>query len=375
MTVFVFLKKVIRRAFRCFYNFIHLFGTRYKKKKKQIKEHSNDWVPLTFKEKLMLPMRDRPLFTILKNLCEMDETNIKYFISETTFESDILPKLNAINHPVRGGGVSYCSVFHDKNYFELFMPEFKMPETLIHKLRGIFYDNDFNVIDENKALSILNGHDKVVFKQSRDSGGGDGVALVGKEDYRKVLSSFSGNYIVQKLVKQCSEFARYNESSVNICRLNTLLWKGEFFLLSQNLRVGAPGSFCDHTGYNNKNPYQIPINPDGTFQKRALEGETLIFHDNVHGQPIIGGVPKFDEMVAAVKKAHYRFPDYGLLGWDLTVDEAGDVVLIEFNSNTPAIVGVQYQLGPVLMQKTSRGNYLLDEILAEPFNYDIQSIV
>lgn len=177
------------------------------------------------------------------------------------------------------------------------------------------------------------------------------------------------------MIKQCPEFARYNESSVNVLRITSVMWKGHVYILTVSLRVGAVGSFCDHCNNDKEKAFQIPVNIDGgTFMPRAIEADTLDFYDSVHGAKIEGSVPKYDEMIEKIKKAHARYPDYGIIGWDVTVDSEGDIVLIEFNIS-PAFVGIQYQHGPVMMKKTVDGVPLLDEILAKPLDYKKQVLI
>lgn len=103
------------------------------------------------------------------------------------YENEILPRLNTFNHPLIGGSKTCESLFNDKNYYPYCMPDFKQPRFVIRRMAGQFYDSDFNRIDFDKALSIANEYDNLVFKVSRDSSCGHGVTLVPRSIMRKSL--------------------------------------------------------------------------------------------------------------------------------------------------------------------------------------------
>ena len=44
-------------------------------------------------------------------------------------------------------------------------------------------------------------------------------------------------------------------------------------------------------------------------------------------------IEQFDEMVAVAKKGHTNLPHFDFIGWDITVDKDGNVVVIEFNAD------------------------------------------
>ncbi len=60
---------------------------------------------------------------------------------------------------------------------------------------------------------------------------------------------------------------------------------------------------------------------------------------------------------------HSKFPSYGILGWDFTVDNNDTVICLEYNARIPGIVQSQALLGPVFQIKGGTGIPLKDEIL------------
>ena len=42
-------------------------------------------------------------------------------------------------------------------------------------------------------------------------------------------------------------------------------------------------------------------------------------------------IDSFDKIVDTAVKAHSQLPMFDIMGWDMTIDEQGNVVIIEFN--------------------------------------------
>ena len=53
----------------------------------------------------------------------------------------------------------------------------------------------------------------------------------------------------------------------------------------------------------------------------------------------------YKKAVELVKQGHKRLPHYRFLGWDVTIDEAGEPVIIEYNINGPGVLYYQYANG------------------------------
>lgn len=175
-----------------------------------------------------------------------------------------------------------------------------------------------------------------------------------------------GDYVVQEVMKQHESFSRYNPSSVNVIRITTLFWKSEVYVLGGIFRVGAPGEFCDHTtSPDNNHPRIIALDDEGRLTGKFIDPDLVNVYDDCYGVPASGAIMRYGEMKELVVKEHSRYPHHMLLGWDITLDENEDIICIEYNAGWPGIIQTQYALGPIFMQKSSRGVPLLHEILRE----------
>ena len=173
-----------------------------------------------------------------------------------------------------------------------------------------------------------------------------------------------GGYVVQKVLKQHESLSRFNSSSVNSIRITTLFWRGKIYTLGGIFKIGAPGEFCSHTAPNdNGHRSLIALDDDGRLTGKFIDSDSPKVYDDCYGLPPSGIIPKYRQMTELAVKEHSRFPNIGIIGWDITLDENENIICIEYNPDCPGIITSQYVLGPILAKRTSRGNMLLDEIM------------
>lgn len=331
-----------------------------KEDKKLFRLHKDHWAFLTPEELRSVNRRDKYAYAIYKNMAGAE--NLPYYVSDSLFKTVLLPRLNPLNHAPSGTNRESC--FADKNYSELIMSSLCFPKAVFRRMHGYFYDADLRRITEEEALALAEPYEELVFKQSVDGAHGHGVKLVSRADYAALLRSHGENYVAQERVRQHPALSYFNESSVNILRVTSLCWKGEVYILSGILRIGAPGSFCDHTPHGGTHNLDVAVMEDGSLGATAFDPDHCHVYDNVYGKPIQGCIPRYEELKKLVIREHAKYPDYALIGWDFTVDEEENIVCMEFNTKWPGISASQYAHGAIFAQKSREGVPLLDEILA-----------
>lgn len=368
------MRKEIKRILR---NIIRIKRkTKYSKASQELCRNimkGGNFVSLTKSERRLLKGKNKYPYIAYKNMYGAREAELLRFVTNEDYVFEILPRINSINHDLIGLGKT--TLLSDKNYFEMLFPELTFPATIIHKIDGIYFDTSYNRISEDEALNILLGFEHAVFKKSRGSKHGEGVVLAEQEQYGTLLNDFSQNYIVQELLRQHDTLSYFNNTSVNIIRIITVCLDGEVYVLSSKLRVGAPGSFCDHCGFGELNALDIPINDSGMFGEKAFDSDAGVFMDSVFGQKIPESLPYYMDMVAMIKKSHVKYPDYGILGWDMTVDCNGNIVCMEVNSVAPTISASQYEQGSIFYKKCKNGETIIDNIMKRQIDYTHMSII
>lgn len=227
---------------------------------------------------------------------------------------------------------------------------------MLRRIDGDFYDSEYQYINSDKALEILSNYDNLVFKISIGSAHGKGVSLVNKSEYDKKIGEYGNNYIVQEKIEQHENLAKFNASSVNILRITSLYWKENVYILGSILRVGAPGSFCDHTGYKNTTPRIVKVDDSGNIVGKAISPDDGFIYNDLFGKEITGTIPKYKNIIDTIKHEHLKFTHHKIIGWDITVNSDNEPICLEFNTYCPGVVQTQMVCGSIFSKKLVKEN-------------------
>ncbi len=293
-----------------------------------------------------------------------------YFVSDIMYQTMILPILNRCNYSKEGRNYGH-TYFMDKNYQEIFIRGINSLHSIVHNINGVFFNEKYRMVSKDDALLLMETYDELVYKKTIETGHGKGVMLIKRAEYKDVIDTECGDYVIQEVLKQHESFAKFNESSVNVVRITTLFWRGDIYVLGGVLRIGAPGSFCDHLACEGKYPLVVGISENGELLDKVIDCERGYIYGDIYGKRINDVILKYETMKDLVTKEHMKYPKHGIIGWDLTIDKDGEIRCIEYNVRCPGIVQTQYALGPIFSKKTKRGNTLLDEIINEK-NSDLE---
>ena len=236
----------------------------------------------------------------------------------------------------------------DKSYMCRMLPGIRMVPNVIKNVKGVFFDEEDNILSLDTSLNLLNqlDHDLII-KPSRHSGGGRGVRLIKAHEFNKtILDEYNSDFVVQLCIAQHHQYNEFNPSSVNTERIVSLFFEGEVHILSAILRVGAPGSHTDTASTGRG--YTIGITENGQLNKLGYTVFGDRRNENAAGR-------KFEDIKLVahakiceeIKKAHKLLSRFGVISWDFAVDENGDPVLIEYNLNYPDVMIYQMNNGPL----------------------------
>lgn len=138
--------------------------------------------------------------------------------------------------------------------------------------------------------------------------------------------------IVEQLITQNSSLEEFNSSSVNTLRVVTLRCAdGTPRVMAGVLRIGRKGKTAD-----NFHHYGIAATIDvdaGIVNSPGIDREfkRYIVHPD-SGKKIIGfEIPSWDKVVDLVSRAALVVPEVRYVGWDVAIDQEGNVLLIEGN--------------------------------------------
>lgn len=157
-----------------------------------------------------------------------------------------------------------------------------------------------------------------------------------EDSVRNVIRSFGSDYTVQRCIKCHPCMKALHPQSVNSIRLMTYRWRGEILTLPVIVRIGIGAMQVDNA------------TAGGIFVGITDEGVMLPYAMNKYGKryyqhPDSG--KKFDgylidyipQILMEAKRLHRAIPQVGAINWDFTVDEQGDIILIEGNMKAGGI--------------------------------------
>lgn len=263
----------------------------------------------------------------------------------------------------------FCLAWKDKNMFERFVPGIPFPKNYTRRIHGRFFDGDGNYLpNENAVITALSHVGGVIVKDAWDSGEGRGVTkytLDTEADIRRLLTDWehSDNYLVQELIQQNRVFSQFNESSVNIMRINTWRYGDEVHVFCPTLRIGAEGSTTDICYVDGiEIARTCAITMDGHFGDRIVNqhGWIQVISETVKMPEAV--IPKWKEVISLATQGHKMLDHFDIVGWDFTVTDDERVVCIEYNIKRPGTVFYQNVNGPFFGEYTEQAlEYLKDK--------------
>ncbi len=280
-----------------------------------------------------------------------------YYIPTDIWFSRVCRKLNSLD---RFGWPQ----FQDKNYLDVVFRGVRQPEIVVRNIAGQLLDTDFHPLTLWEAVEKCRGEEELFIKPSISSKGGRGIEIIensGDDDtgdaLLRTLSKRNADYTVQKGVRQHSKMAELNPDSVNTVRVQTLLWKGKVEVLSALVRVGVKGCRVDNP--HASNGVSCVLTPEGKMIRTAYDRDWQPKSVLPNGKEPEGfEVPSYGRIIEAVTRLQYQVPHSRLVGWDMTISEEGDPILIEANLDYPEVYFHQLGKGPIISDPE-----LFDEVM------------
>ena len=256
-------------------------------------------------------------------------------------------------------------LFQDKNYFDVFYKGVRQPEVIVRNVSGQFLDASFRPLTPEAAAALCEQAGEFIIKPSVETKGGSGIEFYDPAQEKNaertplsILRKRSGDFVVQRVLRQHPKMAELNPDSVNTVRVMTLLWKGETRVLGALVRIGTKGCRVDNP--HSSNGFSCVLDAEGKMVENAYDRDWRPYETLPNGIIVKGfQVPSFDRIVETVLRLHYRMPHFRIIGWDMTVSEDGEPVMIEANLSSPEIYFHQLGGGPLVQDPK-----LFDEIMS-----------
>lgn len=254
----------------------------------------------------------------------------KEYVPNNVYHCELVPKAN--NHRLQGA-------FGDKNMCDLLFPGENIVHTILKNMNGYYY-YEGEPVSEEEAVSLCRNMQDVIIKPSKESQGNgvqlitvkEGVTNLEGKSIEQLFRDYSKNFLIQERVKQHKGMAALNPSSVNTIRVLSYRSGMEILIIYSVVRIGRSGSVIDNQCAGG---ISTTIDKDGRLGKSAFGGYSK---DNIEstdtGIKLEGyQLPSYDKAIQMVKRLHLKLPFFNIVGWDVAIQEDGEPVLIEFNTN------------------------------------------
>lgn len=280
------------------------------------------------------------------------------FVPENLFYGHIEPALNR---------VPLYPAWEDKASMEKFVDASLTPNTLLKNCNGFYYING-EIITLEEAIAFCSNLHQFVIKPSMGTWGGQSVrkiVLDDTSDKKKLLlelfKEYKKDFVIQEILKQSPELARFNPTSINTMRIMSFLRPSGVVVLSKLLRTGKEGSFTDNTASGG---VAFGVNENGKLTDFGIDEfgiKTRNLSDDDKFKDFV--FPQNEKIKATIEKVHKQMPYFKLVSWDVMVTDRSEVKIIEFNTFGQGINLHQITNGPLFRE-------YFDEIMEIAKDYD-----
>ena len=239
-----------------------------------------------------------------------------------------------------------CYCLQNKNMYPILYKDLRMPTTLINYIDGQAFDADNNMVSESDILSVLEhkaSSSKLILKPSADSCSGNGVMILDLDDADVCQTKIQGagkNFVIQELLSQSDKTKRFNPSSLNTFRVNTLNLNNSITVENIMFRHGRGESVVDNAGAGG---ICVGFDTDGRVIGKAIDAKLNVYEKTLFGErydELI--IPELKKISCTAVEAHRRYlPMMGHAAWDFALNENDEPVFIEVNLGWPGIMTEQ----------------------------------
>lgn len=248
-----------------------------------------------------------------------------------------------------------AAVFVNKGFFDIFFADLKQPQLYMKRVDDHYFDCGSRLITKEEAVDMLCNEDRFIIKSSVNSHGGAGIRLVksrrSRPEIESLLAAYRGDFVVQAIVDQHPDTAKFNPESLNTIRVVSLFLNGRVTVLKAALRCGQNGAEVDNA---TSGGLMVHIKNDGSLADFGIgpRFEKIVETHNgikLSGQRIVD-FPKLEKIV--VSNHPKLYPSLHLIAWDFAIDRDGEPLFIEGNTKVPGIFWIQLCGGPIFGERT-----------------------
>lgn len=243
--------------------------------------------------------------------------------------------------------IMYNDVFNDKNIFPYIAKGLGVatPDIIFSCSKGFIVDSSQNNCSEEMMVKSLAREKEFFIKVSVDSCGGSGCLFYTakapgtkseEESVRSVIRSYGSDYTVQRCIQCHPCMKALHPQSVNSIRVMTYRWHGEIISLPVIVRIGIGSMQVDNATAGG---IFVGISDEGVMLPMAMNKYGKRYYKHPDSGIIFDGyrIDFIPKILMEAKRLHRAIPQVGVINWDFTVGEEGDIILIEGNMKAGGI--------------------------------------
>ncbi len=254
-----------------------------------------------------------------------------YFMPNDIYCSVIIDSLNP---PM------YKKAYADKCLVPVLYERMHQPKIIGRCINGTLFDGNNNILSYADFLRLNKNQEVILKPNNKCCGKGIRLANLGELDINQIVKEYDSNFLIQEYVRQSAYTAKYNPTSFNNFRVTSLFINGRLSICAVEFKCGGKGSIVDnlHAG-----GLSIYCSEDGYLDSVGLNVMLEETYSCSNGYELKGElIPGVSKIVDFVKKYHpFYFPNIGIIGWDIGLDENEEPILVEVNLTWPDIISTQ----------------------------------
>ncbi len=217
---------------------------------------------------------------------------------------------------------------------------------MVKFVNGSWLLNSGQQTDQVEAKKILFDKNEYVFLKRDHSSRGEGVIRLTAAEFSRLNLSKLGNFVIQAAISPHDFFKTISPACVPSLRITSYKAPGQKAVVRQSgLRLGLEGSPFIQRDHCLRISIRVK---DGVTHDYGFDHNWMLLENHTETGIKLSGlqIPEYSEIKRFCEKLHDQNPHFGLIAWDMMLDENDEIKVLEWNTVTPPYNMDEASIGP-----------------------------